>query len=68
MECTKCGMPAPVLNTLDDKTRVCNSCLLTFYYTCAECGELLDVFDVESFKLEDGRTVCANCRTKLNEE
>ena len=68
MECTKCGVPAPHLNIFDDNTRVCDGCLLAFYYKCAECGELLDVFDVESFELEDGRTVCENCKTKLNEE
>lgn len=54
---------------IDDKTRLCESCLdeLDYFY-CDNCNEywLADV--IESYELKDGRTICEHCYEALLED
>ena len=66
--CTLCGEACDELTIVDDETRVCASCLDSYYTQCDVCGEYWADDAIEMTATEDGRLVCEHCMEDLEED
>jgi len=66
--CTRCGEACDELTIVDDETRVCASCLDSYYTQCDVCGEYWADDAIEMTATEDGRLECEHCMEDLEEE
>ena len=66
-KCSNCGKDDVEVVIVDEEAHLCEDCLDNDYFFCDECKEYWHCDYVESYELEDGRTVCEHCYEDIDD-